>query len=84
MPSVGISSVGAVNDSQRRRVLRRPRLLRPVDGAVLGLNRLVSSTIGAASPSANSAYSMTAPYLRSVTMRITLALPAQLFSIDCW
>ena len=27
---------------------------------------------------------MTAPYLGSVAMRMTLALPVQLFSIDCW
>ena len=83
MPSVGIRSVGAVNDLSVAASSLAVTFLDQSTARSWVLSRLVSSTIGASAPSANSAYSMTAPYLGSVARRMTTALPAQLFSIDC-
>src|SRR5262245_1126792 len=84
MPSVGIRSVGAVKDlsiaaSSLAAIFVVQSMLRS-----RVLKRLVSSTTGAGSASANSAYSIHAPYFPSATGCMTLALPCQLFSISSW
>src|SRR5262245_52848137 len=84
MPSVGISSVGVV---QARRAAA-------LSWAGFGFDQsserswvrtvLISSTTGAFSPSANSAYSILAPYLPSSTRRSVVALPDHWFLPGAW